>query len=257
MGGDGTLSEVITGIMKCGAKPEIGYIPCGTTNDLARTLGLPTNAKLAALTAASGIPFLTDIGKFGAEQYFSYVASFGIFTSSSYDTPQAVKNSFGSLAYIVSGLQEFINSDNAPNYDMKIKYDGGEIEGSYIFGSVSNSKSIAGLVKLPEELVNLCDGVFEVFLIKRPKNTIEFNQLFNAITSRKFNSPNLIKFRTSEIEFSCGKEIPWTVDGEYAGSFTDIKIKDLHSAVTIICPESNKEMIDKMQSAPSLPTEFT
>ena len=258
MGGDGTLSEVISGIMLNGrTDTEVGYIPCGTTNDFAKTLGLTANMTLSAKTAAAGLPFTTDIGRFGEDVYFTYVASFGIFTSSSYSTPQNAKNAFGSLAYIVSGLVEFADSGNAKSYKVRVEYDEGNvIEDSFIFGSVTNSKSVAGLVKLPNDFVNLCDGVFEVFLVRKPKNNFEFNQLFNAVTSKKFNSPLIEKFRSSQLKIHCKDSIPWTVDGEFAGAVNDVEINNMHGAITIMCSEKKKDVLEEMQNSPALPIDI-
>lgn len=103
-GGDGTLSETVTGLMQLEKPPILGYIPFGSTNDCAANLGLPRIPRqAAAIAAGQGVPRPSDIGKLNGRP-FVYVAAFGAFTKVAYETPQDLKNTFGHLAYVMAGI---------------------------------------------------------------------------------------------------------------------------------------------------------
>ena len=103
-GGDGTLDEVVTGITEVGSKVPVGYIPAGSTNDFANSLGIPKNMKAAAETVVDGRLFACDIGAFN-DDTFVYIAAFGLFTDVSYETKQEYKNVLGHMAYILEGMK--------------------------------------------------------------------------------------------------------------------------------------------------------
>ena len=104
-GGDGTFNEVVSGLLRAGADTPIGYIPAGSTNDFANSLHLSPSILQAAQDILDGEPTPYDVGSF-AGRYFSYVASFGLFTRTSYSTPQNFKNIVGHMAYLLSSIQE-------------------------------------------------------------------------------------------------------------------------------------------------------
>lgn len=233
-GGDGTLNEVISGLVRSGIRRPIGYLPAGTTNDMAHTLNLPSNIKKAARIIATEKPVPQDIGAFNGSQHFSYIASFGAFTQVSYDTPQRLKNIFGHFAYVLGSIRYV--GEIRPHH-VKITWDGGELEGDFIFGSVSNSSSIGGVLKLAGSQVSLNDGAFEVLLVRNPPNILEFQKILHDLRHRNFRNSYLAFFHTSNIRFEFDAETDWTVDGEYAGKPRVVEIKNLHSAVSIIRKE--------------------
>ncbi|MBR6604224.1 MAG: acylglycerol kinase family protein, partial [Clostridia bacterium] len=105
VGGDGTLNEVVRGLVRGGADTPVGYIPAGSTNDFASSIGLSPNIKTAAENIAKGEKYQLDIGAF-KDVIFTYIASFGAFTSASYSTPQATKNAIGHIAYVLEGIKD-------------------------------------------------------------------------------------------------------------------------------------------------------
>lgn len=157
-GGDGTLHEVVAGLMGLENRPEVGYIPAGTTNDFAKNLSLPRGMEAMARVAAAGVPRPVDIGSFN-DRYFIYVAAFGAFTDVAYSTPQPVKNIFGHLAYVLEGATR-LGSIQA--YPLTVEHDGGVEEGGFCYGMVSNTVSVGGFKGMPAEPVRLDDGLFEV-----------------------------------------------------------------------------------------------
>ncbi len=230
-GGDGTLSEVVTGLMSCERRPVIGYLPAGTTNDFARTLGLPKKAERAAKLILTEEPISIDVGSF-AEDYFVYIASFGAFTEVSYQTPSKLKKVFGHLAYVLEGVKSL---GSIHSYHLKIDCDGKKIEGDYIFGMVTNSTSVGGFHFRKQALfdVKLDDGKFEVSLIQMPKNARETQQIIYDLLHQNLNSPYFQILKTSKLTVACDQEIPWTLDGEYGGSLKDVIIQNHRHAVKI------------------------
>lgn len=230
-GGDGTLSEVVTGLMSCEKRPAIGYLPSGTTNDFARTLGLPKKAERGAKLILTEPPMPIDVGSFGGD-YFVYIASFGAFTEVSYKTPRRLKKVFGHLAYILESIKSF---GSIRSYHLKIVYDGRTIEGDYIFGMVTNSTSVGGFhfKKQAQFDVKLDDGRFELALIKSPQNAWETQQIINDLLRQKLDSPYFEIYKVSRMKVVSQQEIPWTLDGEYGGSVKEVEIQNHFQAVKI------------------------
>lgn len=234
-GGDGTLSETIAGLMEVGDRPRLGYIPMGTANDVASTLGIPHNPKVAAEIIVRGgtIPF--DVGSMGGN-YFTYISAFGAFTEVSYTTPVESKQTLGHLAYILEGVGHL--GSIAP-HNLVAEYDDQRIEGEYVFGAVTNTTSIAGLVKLKSGFVSLGDGKFEVILVKNPRNIIDLNHIFMGMFSQNYN-PDYVKiFKTSKVKFTFDEEVNWTRDGEDGGVHREIVLENIMAPIRIIVPEEN------------------
>ena len=228
-GGDGTLDEVVTGMMKREDKHPIGYIPAGSTNDFAASLKIPKNMKKAAITAVQGTSFACDIGAFD-DDFFVYIAAFGIFTEVSYETDQQMKNMLGHLAYVLEGA---IRLPQTKSYHMKFTSNGETIEGDFMFGMVTNSRSVGGVTNITGKNVELDDGVFEVMLIKTPKNPLELNLILSSLVLEKINTDLIYCFKTDRIDFMSTEEVPWTLDGEFGGRKTAVTIKNEHKAIEI------------------------
>ena len=230
-GGDGTLNEVITGLQLGKHQTPLGYIPCGSTNDFANGLGLPTAPLLACETIVSGSPHMLDVGKFSADRFFSYTASFGIFTSVSWSTPQNVKNVLGHVAYILEGIRSL--ADIRPIH-MKITADGKHYENDYIFSAVCNSTSLGGLLKLEDSEVHMNDGLFEALFIPFPPDLIALNQIRTALRLHHYDDPSLHFLRASSFIFEGSPDVTWTLDGEAAEGRSKVKITNIHNAIQII-----------------------
>lgn len=221
-GGDGTLDEVVEGMALREHKLPIGYIPAGSTNDYASSLGIPTGVLEAARVAIGPNIFSSDVGEYNGKS-FVYVAAFGAFTEVSYATPQDLKNMLGHAAYIVTALKYL--TDIKP-YHMKVYANGKIIEGDFIYGMVTNSNSVGGVKNITGPDITLNDGLFEVTLVSNPKNPVELNSIISALMNRNLTSKNLYSFKISEIEFDADSEVPWTIDGEFAGNDKTVKIKN-------------------------------
>ena len=235
-GGDGTLNEVTKGIMQCKKRPPCGYIPTGTTNDCASSLGISKNMLDAANTIVQGTPFPYDMGKIN-EDYFTYVAGFGAFTDVSYATNQTVKNTFGRLAYLLEGVKRI---PSLQSYHYKVYYDDQEIDGEFLYGMVSNSNSVGGFKGLNGPDVSLNDGVFEVTLIKPPHNAIELQSIINALLSEDRTSKHIITFHTAHVRFVSDEMVPWTIDGEFGGNLREANIYNLNHAVSFMVDHPEK-----------------
>lgn len=233
IGGDGTFNEVIAGVIDSGEDVPIGYIPAGSTNDFANSLSLSKNVVQAARDIVSGVPRTLDIGWFNG-RYFSYVASFGAFTRASYEAPQSIKNALGHLAYILEGIKDI---PSIKPEKLRLQMEQGVYGGDYLFGAVSNSTSVGGILTLSDELVDMNDGKFEVLLIKSPANILELNQILLALTKQNYNSPLISFFSSKELEITADPKMPWTLDGEYQEGSEKITIKNLHGAIKLMVPE--------------------
>ena len=242
-GGDGTLNEAVTGFMQSGVKCLLAYIPLGTLNEWSSGLGIARSIIQAAKDITSGKKITLDAGKFG-DKYFTYTASFGAFTSASYSAPQDIKNVLGQAAYVFEGVKSLGNIKPIP---LKFKCKEREIEGDFLFGAITISMSVGGIVKFDENVVKLNDGLFEVFLIRNPDNILGLQPLIDGIVRREFDREGIEFFHTSSITVSGGADVSWTLDGEYAPGQDKIKIKNIHNAIDLIVPDKKgKLFIDKV-----------
>lgn len=231
-GGDGTLDEVVTGMMKRSVEQRlpIGYIPAGTTNDFARSLEIPKNMAEAAKNAMKGKPFACDIGSFNDDS-FVYIASFGIFTDVSYSTKQEVKNVLGHMAYVLEAMKSLYN---IKSYKMKVSCDEMEFEGDFLFGMITNSKSVAGFKGLVRNEVVFDDGVYEATFIKRPRNPLEIQEILAALLMEELDSNYMYSFRTKRLSIESEEMVPWTLDGEFGGEHDHVVIENNQKAIEII-----------------------
>ena len=236
-GGDGTLDEVVTGMMKRKNRIPIGYIPTGTTNDFASSLHISKDILSAANTAVHGIPFACDIGKFNHD-IFVYVAAFGLFTDVPYQTDQSLKNVLGHAAYVLEGAKRL---SNIPSYKIKVTHDGEVIEDEFMIGMVTNSKSVAGFRGIMGKKVEFDDGEFEVTLITKPKNPIELQEIITALLIENFDTRHMYTFKAKKIVFEAEGEIPWTLDGEFGGQHETVKICNKQQALKIMIEAPDME----------------
>lgn len=229
-GGDGTFNSMISALLPLEVHPAISYIPSGSTNDFARSIGLNGTTVDIAREIMIGSPRPLDIGSFN-ELYFSYIASFGAFTETSYNTPQSLKNWLGHLAYILEGMKDL--SAIEPCH-MKIVHDDVVLEDNYIWGAICNSTSIGGMIRLNKDLVDYNDGLFEILLVKAPKTLFDLTRIVVSINTQDYDPEMIDFFQASELYVYPETEVPWTLDGEYAPGNKEIHIKNIHNALQII-----------------------
>ena len=229
-GGDGTFNETISGILEAGCDVPVGYIPCGSTNDFANSLKLSTNVLQAARDIVEGTAVSYDVGKFG-DRYFSYVASFGAFTKASYSTPQNIKNALGHTAYILEGIQEL--SQLKPSH-VRIQLEDAVIEDDFLFGAISNSTSLGGILTLDPKQVDMGDGVFELLLIRAPKDLLELNECVWAVQKQKYNCAMMTFVSTRELTVFPDPQMDWTLDGERCGGAQCVHVENLHHAIRLM-----------------------
>lgn len=239
-GGDGTLDEVVTGMMKREKKIPIGYIPTGTTNDFASSLHISKDVLSAAHTAVNGKPFACDVGRFNKD-IFIYVAAFGLFTDVAYRTDQNLKKMLGHAAYVLEGMKRLVN---VPSYHIKITHGEEVIEDQFMIGMVTNSKSVAGFRNITGKQVEFDDGEFEVTLIRKPKNAIELQEIITSLLVETFDTKHMYTFKAKEITFESKEEIPWTLDGEFGGDHTNVAIRNERQALQIMVESEEMEEIE-------------
>lgn len=229
-GGDGTFNETVSGLLQANLDIPIGYIPCGSTNDFAASLHLSSDLLHAAQDIVTGSPVRYDIGRF-ANRYFSYVASFGAFTRASYVTPQNIKNALGHTAYILEGIQEL---SQIRKVHVRFETEQHVIEDDFLFGAISNSTSVGGILTLDPRQVDMRDGKFELLLVRAPKDLSEVSECIRALQTQKYNCGMITFLSASKIQITADPGMPWTLDGEKENGHTLIQVKNLQHAIQLI-----------------------
>ena len=229
-GGDGTFNETITGLLRAGKKIPVGYIPAGSTNDFAASLKLSPNIMQAAQDIVDGEPVACDMGKFG-ERYFSYVASFGAFTRATYTTPQSIKNMLGHTAYLLEGINEL---SQIRNEHVRLEIDGEVVEDDFLFGAISNSTSLGGILKLNPELVDMSDGQMEILLVRAPQNLTELAECLQALQAQKYNCAMITFQSAKKIRIYANPFMNWTLDGEREEGHEQVDAENIHHAIHIM-----------------------
>ena len=231
VGGDGTFNETVSGLLRTDLDLPLGYIPAGSTNDFAASLKLPTTILEAAHMIAEGEPVPYDVGRFG-DRYFTYVASFGAFTRTSYSTPQSFKNALGHTAYLLNGLQEL---SQIRKFHLRFDLDDGRIiEDDFIFGAISNSTSMGGILTLDPKQVDMQDGKFELFLVRAPKDLLELSECAKALTEQKYNCKVITFCSASNITVTAPQDMNWTLDGEMEPGHDTVTVENLHHAIRLM-----------------------
>ena len=229
-GGDGTFNETVSGLMRSGVDIPVGYIPAGSTNDFANSLKLSGNIMQAARDIVDGEPVAYDVGRFG-DRYFSYVASFGAFTRATYTTPQNVKNALGHTAYILEGISEL---SQIRKEHVRLEIDGQVVEDDFLFGAISNSTSLGGILTLDPKIVDMSDGKMEIILVRVPQNLMEITECIQAVQSQKYDC-SMITFRTARhVKIYADPLMAWTLDGEREDGHLEVEVENLHHAIKII-----------------------
>lgn len=230
-GGDGTFNETVAGLLKADVDVPVGYIPAGSTNDFAASLHLPTEPLEAAQEIVEGVPVSYDAGSF-CGRFFSYVASFGAFTRTSYTTPQSIKNALGHTAYVLSGISEL--SQIRPEH-IRMEINGEVVEDDFLFGAICNSTSVGGILTLDPKQVDMADGKLEVLLVRSPQSLLELTECIAAVQSQQYNNCEMITFRSgSKIEITADPEMPWTLDGEREDGHEHITVVNKHLAYRLV-----------------------
>lgn len=232
-GGDGTLNEVITGLMSSSLSVPIGYIPMGTANDFAKGLGLSSDPIKAVEDVIKGKPVPHDIGSFNGDIYFSYVASFGTMSDISYLTSQKMKNMLGHSAYLLKAAPYFFRMKP---YHVKVEFEDKVFEDEFLLGGTANSKSVAGMVKLKDKTISLDDGIFELIFFRKPRNLSGVANIIRWLLTQNPNNPSVIFEKAESALLTCKEYVPWTVDGEFAGLHNKIELKVHYHAISFIRP---------------------
>ena len=230
-GGDGTFNETITGLLENNIQVPVGYIPSGSTNDFASSMKLSTNPLKAAQDIIEGSAFSYDVGKFGS-RYFSYVASFGAFTQTSYTTPQGIKNILGHTAYVLSGISEL---SQIRKEHVRMEIDGEIVEDDFVFGAISNSTSVGGILTLDPSLVDMGDGLFEILLVRAPRNLLEITECLQALQTQDYNNCAMVTFRSArKVRILASSDMPWTLDGEREEGHLEVIAENIHHAIQLV-----------------------
>lgn len=238
-GGDGTLSEAIRGVVRSGSDVPVGYIPTGSTNDLASTVGIPSDPEKAVSLIASGNINTYDAASFNSSG-FSYIACFGPGTHISYSTPQRMKNALGYGAYTLNGfLFNVIPTilETKPKH-IKIEYDGKILDDYFYFGSVSNALSVARMFNFDKNKVRLNDGKYEIMLVRKIHGIFGLADTVFKLLRGDLDCDSLLFLTASEVKLEFDAPVNWITDGEFGGKIRCADIKVKKCAVRLFCPDS-------------------
>ena len=232
-GGDGTLNETISGMLQLKNTPSLGYIPAGSTNDFASSLKISKNMEKAAREIVNGFPVPVDAGMFCGDRSFIYIAAFGAFTEVSYQTPQDRKNLLGHQAYMIESVKSLAS---IKPYHMRVEWDDHVLEEDFVFGMVTNTRSVGGFKGLVNQSVSLNDGVFEVLLIRMPKTPLDLSNIISYMFLVEEPNEYVYKFKASAIRFTSEESVDWVLDGEYGGARTEVTIENLRERIPFLLP---------------------
>lgn len=228
-GGDGTVHEVVNGIVRHPNPPQLGIIPGGTTNDLARTLQLPKDIGEACQVIATGKARPMDIGKYG-ERYFISCAAAGIFTEVTYEAPSRLKTVLGPIAYYAKAIEK-LGALHKP-FSIDIESQGKkQTFTDVMLLVVANGKSIGGFEKLAPA-ADVQDGKLDVMII--PKVTIPDLLQIVSLASRGEHllDDRVIYFQTDHFHLSTNESVRLNLDGEWGGDLNgEIRILPNHLQV--------------------------
>lgn len=236
-GGDGTLDEVVNGMMSLTRCPPLGYIPAGTTNDFASSLDIPKYPEDATLIAAGEHTVVIDVGRFN-DRFFTYIAAFGAFTGVSYTTPQPTKNLLGHAAYVLEGIKAL---PSIKAYHLKIDSAEVQLEGDFIYGMVTNARTIGGIMEMPGADVEMDDGLFEVLLVRQPENPVQLQGIINMLLAQDMRSEQICHFKTARVCFENTLDMPWTLDGEFGGAPPSVWIENCKQALRLFTQAGEAE----------------
>lgn len=231
-GGDGTLNETVSGLMQLSERPLLGYIPTGTVNDFASSLGISKNPLQAASDIIQGVPFACDLGSFN-QRYFSYIAAFGAFTDVAYQTPQQFKHRLGRAAYMLEAAKR-LPLTMATSYRLQVEWEEGFVEDDFIFGMVTNSRSVGGFMVSEDEKIAMNDGLLEVTLIRKPQTVLEMQEIVSLLLTQYFDMATAVTFKARELTVKAAEPLPWTLDGEYGGKVLEASIQNHQQCLQIL-----------------------
>ena len=252
IGGDGTLNETIAGLVEGGATCPVGYIPAGTTNDYASSLGIPSEILEAAADAVDGTPCYFDLGSFNGRQ-FIYTASCGAFARTSYTTSQTAKNILGHLAYVLEGMRDI---PSLKPIHLKVSCDDRKLEDDYIFCAVTNSLSVGGILKLRPDMVRLNDGMFEVMLVKYPTQPMHLTKILMALRSSDLPSEMIEFFTADRLTIEAADDIEWTLDGERGESGRSFDVVNYYKRIRLVLSENAEQAAPMASETLPVPVEL-
>ena len=136
-------------------------------------------------------------------------------------------------AYIIQGMADL---GKIRTYRFHVESDELSITDNFVFGMITNSKSVGGFPDITGTKVDMSDGLFEVTLIKMPSNILELNDIVQYLSHAADASDLVFQFKTRHIVLESDEYVKWTRDGEYGGSCRKVELTNLHRALKILVP---------------------
>lgn len=238
-GGDGTVNEVVNGIMRSNNRPVLGILPIGTTNDYARALGFQKDPILAAKQIAKRNIVKVDIGKCNQDEYFINNAAIGKITEITYAVSEQKKKRFGRLAYLFDGLKML---PQLKSVDVQMDFDGETFEGPILLSFINNSHTVGGLESLVKK-AKINDGYFDLLILKKVSPARLFSLFLLLKRGTHLESDDVIYRRVKNVEITGRTPLNFSYDGVYGGE-TPYTVQCLHQALEVFADQ------DKLKNAP-------
>ena len=234
VGGDGTINEVVSGLLDGHHQTPLAIIPAGTMNDFAVARNLPrTESKICDMIRGRNME-IVDIGRANS-QYFVNVAAAGLLTDVAYKVPVESKTVLGQLAYVLEGARDLSTQMIRPLH-MHFETDDRQFDEDILLFLVTNTSSVGGFRNLaPEALVD--DGLLDVMIVHR-QNVLELLPLLvQLVNGDHVNNPKITYFQTSRLKVTCAEpcDVPLDLDGEFGGNLP-VDIKVLPKALRLLVP---------------------
>ena len=214
-GGDGTFNEALQGVCESGCSPELGYIPSGTVNDVAPSLGIPKRLRGALRVIRSGRAVPLDCMKIN-DRYAMYIVAAGAFTSAPYTTPQSLKKQIGFVAYGIEGIKKNLNFDV---FGVTVSDGERSVHADSVFVVLMNGRYVAGIPL--NRGSSMADGKIEAALIHQRKNPGFFGKVraFLALArlfllGYRVREKQITRFEGSHFEIEAEESVVWNFDGE-------------------------------------------
>jgi lipid kinase YegS len=232
-GGDGTLNEVVHGLMDLskGARPALGVVPLGTANDFAAGCGIPRDPEEALALCIEGEAAPIDIGK-ANEHWFLNAASVGFGAEVTATTPPELKRLLGPAAYAVMGA---ILAINVHHYHGRLTLPDREITGSGPVAIVANGRQTGGSVQVAPR-ARIDDGLLDVLVVRQ----IPAMALLTAARELQELSPDgeyISYWQTPWAEVYPEEAIPVNLDGEPV-QFSSVRYEAVPRAIRLIVPRN-------------------
>ncbi|MDF2615738.1 MAG: dagK [Sedimentibacter sp.] len=231
-GGDGTVHEVVNGMMKCSERPKLAILPAGTVNDFAEQLKMPkAYANFASLLLKKKFISI-DVGKIN-DDYFVNVVGGGAFTSIPHNVTIEAKTILGKYAYYFKAAVQ-VPEELENSHNITYEIDGNQHKFSTLLFLIVNSSGAGGFKYLcPDAKIN--DGLLDLVVFEKTNNA-DLLQIFTKVfNGQHITHPKVHYYQGKNIKISSDKDLSVDADGDFGG-YAPLEISSVHNAIELLVP---------------------